>query len=133
MKTSAAVALALIVVLAGGWIWGASGKAAVERDRARMAQQMHFERARASVLDGRLTLVGNDYARAGALFGAAVTELETLQRLLRELSQAELAGRIEIVVAHVKTARTAAESQNANAWSSADAALQALKSIQLPE
>ncbi len=95
--------------------------------------QLHFETARSGVLDGRLTLVGNDYARAGASFAAAVTELETLQRMLRELSQAELAGRIEIVVANVKSAREAAAAQNANAWSAADAALQALKGISLPE
>lgn len=132
MKSVGLVALALVVALGAGWVWGASGKAAVDRERRRVEMQLHFETARSGVLDGRLTLVGNDYARAGASFGAAVTELETLQRMLRELSQAELAGRIEIVVANVKAARDAAAAQNANAWSAADAALQALKGISLP-
>jgi len=127
------VALALVVALGAGWVWGASGKAAVDRERRRVEMQLHFETAPSGLPAGRLTLVGNDYARAGASFGAAVTELETLQRMLRELSQAELAGRIEIVVANVKAARDAAAAQNANAWSAADAALQALKGISLPE
>jgi hypothetical protein len=98
-----------------------------------MEQRVYFERARAHVLEARLTLVGNDYARAAALFGNAVTELETVQRMLREVSQAELAGRIEIVVSHAAKARNAAAAHDANAWSAADAALQALKGIQLPE
>lgn len=132
-KTTGIVALCLVVALGIGWVWGASGKAAIERDRQRVEMQLHFETARSRVYDGRLTLVGNDYQRASASFGAAVTELETLQRMLRELSQAELAGRIEIVVANIKAARDAAAAQNANAWSSADAALQALKGISLPE
>ncbi len=132
-KSAGFVALALIVALAAGWVWGASGKAAVQHERVRVDGQLHFEKARAHVLDGRLRLVGNDYQGAGASFVAAVTELETLQRMLRELSQAELAGRIEIVLSHVKGARDAAASQNANAWGAADAALQALKGISLPE
>lgn len=133
IKTAGLTALALVVALGIGWVAGASGKAAVDRERRRIEMQLHFETARASVLDGRLTLVGNDYQRASESFGTAVAELETLQRMLRELSQAELAGRIEIVVAHIKAARDAAAVQNANAWSSADAALQALKGISLPE
>lgn len=132
-KATGLTALALIVALGAGWIIGASGKAAVERERLRVEEQLHFEKARAHTLDGRLTLVGNDYARASASFGEAVTELETLQRMLRELSQAELAGRIEVAVSHVKTARDAAAARNANAWGAADAALQAMKGISLPE
>ena len=131
MKSAGLVALALVVALGAGWVIGASGKATVERGRLRVEMQLHFETARSGVLNGRLGLVGNDYARASASFSAAVTELETLQRMLRELSQAELAGRIEIVVAHVKTARDAAAAQNANAWGAADAALQALRGISL--
>ena len=132
-KSGGFVALALVVALGAGWIAGASGKAEVERERRRVEMRLHFETARASVLDGRLTLVGNDYLNASVSFGAAVSELETLQRMLRELSQAELAGRVEIVVAHVKKARDEAAAQNANAWGAADAALQALKGISLPE
>ena len=132
MKSSGLIALALIAALGVGWVWGASGKAAVERERGRVEMRLHFETARSSVLDGRLTLVGNDYTRASTSFAAAVAELETLQRMLREVSQAELAGRIEIVVSHVKTAQQSAASQNANAWGAADAALQAMKGISLP-
>lgn len=127
------MALALIVALGAGWVWGASGKAAVDLERRHMEERVHFETARANLLEARLTLVGNDYQRAGVLFSDAVTELETLQRMLRELSQAELAGRFEVVVSHAKTARDAAAAQNANAWGAADAALQALKGISLPE
>jgi hypothetical protein len=132
-KSAGFAALAFVLALGGGWVWGASGKAAVERDKRRVEAQLHFETARAEVLDGRLTLVGNDYARAGESFTRARGELEDLQRMLREVGQAEVAGRIEIVLSHLTTAREAAGSQNANAWSAADAALQALKGIRLPE
>ena len=132
-KSLGLVALALVVALGGGWVWGASGKATVDRARVRVEGRLHFETARGEVLDGRLALVGNDYTRAGGSFAEAIAELETLQRMLRELSQAELAGRIEIAVSHIKDARAAAASQNANAWGAADAALQALKGIRLPE
>lgn len=132
-KSAGLTALALIVALGAGWVLGVSGKTAIDRERLRAVEQLHLETARAGVLDGRLTLVGNDYQRASASFAAAVTQLETLQRMLREVGQAELAGRIEIVVSHVKDAQQSAASQNANAWSSADAALQALKGISLPE
>jgi hypothetical protein len=114
-------------------VWGASGKAGVSHDKRRVEEQLHFETARAQVLDGRLMLVGNDYARAGEAFASASGELEALQRMLREVGRAELAGRIEIVLSHLKAARDAAAAQNANAWSAADAALQALKGIRIPE
>jgi len=133
LKSASIVVLALVATLGIGWVWGASGKSAIERDKRRVETQRHFETARADVLDGRLTLVGNDYAHAGESFKAAAAELEDLQRMLREVGQAEIAGRIEIVLSHLKVAREAAASQNANAWGAADAALQALKGIRLPQ
>ncbi|TAK18858.1 MAG: hypothetical protein EPO35_00865 [Acidobacteria bacterium] len=133
IKAAGTVSLALVVALGAGWVWGASRSAAVDRERRRVEERVHFETARANVLEGRLTLVGNDYAGAARLFGQATADLEELQRLLREVGQAELAGRIEIVVSHLGDARQAAAAENANAWSAADAALQALKGIRLPE
>lgn len=127
------VVLALAVALGSGWVWGASGKAAVDRERRRGEERLHLEAGRADLLEGRLTLSGNDYAQAGASFAAAVTELSAAQRLLREVGQAELAGRIEIVLSHARDANAAALAQNANAWSAADAALQALKGLRLPD
>jgi len=132
-KSAGFVALALVLALGGGWIWGASGKAALDHEKRRVEERLHFETARSQVLDGRLTLVGNGYAGASASFKSAAGELEELQRMLREVGQAEAAGRLEIVLSHVKAAREAADAQNANAWSSADAALQALKGIRIPE
>ena len=133
IKAAGTVTLALVVALGAGWVWGMSGKAAVDRERRHVEARVHFEAARADVLEGRLTLIGNDYAGAGALFKTGAGELEQLQRLLREAGQAEIAGRIEIVLSHLADAASSAAAQNANAWSAADAALQALKGIRLPE
>jgi hypothetical protein len=133
VKAFAVRVVVALAILAAGWVWGASGKAAVDQARRATETQLHYARARAGILDGRLTLVGNDYANAAALFAQAQTELETLQRMLREVGRAELGGQVEIVLSHVRRARDAAAAGNANAWTAADAALQALKGIVLPE
>lgn len=121
------------MALAIGWVWGASGKNVVERARRGLDEQVRYERGRGDILDGRLMLVGGDYEKAGASFARASAEFEGLQRMLREIGEAELGGRIEIVLAHIRRARAAAAAADANAWSAADAALQALKGIALPE
>jgi len=66
-KTAGFVALALVLALGGGWIWGASGKATIERDKRRVEESLHFETARAQVLEGRLTAYIADKAGAAAL------------------------------------------------------------------
>ena len=67
--------MALVLALGGGWIWGASGKAALDHEKRRVEERLHFETARSQVLDGRLTLVGNGYAGASASFKSAAGEL----------------------------------------------------------
>ena len=125
--------LAVFVALASGWVWGASGKSTVDQERRRLEQRADYEAARASVLDGRVSLFLNNFGDASKRFESARITLEMLQAKLREVGQAERAGRIEIVLSNLKDAVRLAAQLDASAQNAATAALQALSAVGLSE
>jgi len=121
--------LALAVALGAGWVWGASGKSAVDQDRRRLEQLADHEAARAAMLDGRVSLFLNNFGDASKHFETSRIALEHLQSKLREVGQAERAGRVEIVLSNLKDAVRLAAQLDASAQNAAIAALQALSAI----
>lgn len=132
-KAIGGIVLALLVALGAGWVWGASGKSSVDQERRRLEQRAGYEVARASLLDGRVSLFLNNFGDAGRHFETSRLALEDLQSKLREVGQAERAGRIEIVLSSVKDAQRLAAQLDASAQNAATAALQALSAVGLSE
>lgn len=132
-KAVGGILLAILVAVSVGWVWGASGKSAVDQERRRLEQRANYDQARAEILGARVSLFLNNFGDAGKQFEAARLALEALQTKLREVGQAERAGRVEIVLSHLKDAQRLSAQLDAGAQNAADAAFQALKGIGLSE
>ena len=132
-KAIGGILLAVVVACAGIWIWAESRTSAVDQVRRQVEQRADYETARAEALDARVSLFLNNFGDASKHFEAARTSLMHLQTMLREVGQAERAGRIEIVLSSLKDAQRMAAQLDANAQNAAAAALQALSAVGLSE
>ena len=92
-------------------------------------QRADLNEARALVLEGKVAVFQLNFGDASKRFEAARVAVERMQTALRETGQAEPAGRLEVVLSHLRDAQRLAVSLDANARNAADAALQALTSI----
>jgi len=110
-------------------MYGASGRSEVEQARRAAVQRSDLNEARALVLEGTVALFQSNFGDATKRFDRARVAVERIQTALRETGQAEPAGRLEIVLSHLRDAQRLAVALDANARNAADAALQALASI----
>jgi hypothetical protein len=112
-----------------GWLYGASGKSDIEQARRAAVHQAQLQQARALILEGNVAIFQLNFGDAARKFEAARSAAEQMQTALRETGQAERAGRLEVVLSHLRDAQRLAVSLDANARNAADAALQALMSL----
>jgi hypothetical protein len=128
LKLIGALALALVVSFGVGWLGGASGRAAVEQQLAAAEERANLAQARALIGDGRVSLFLVNFGDASRRFEEARGVVERMQTKLRELGQAERAGRLEIALSHLKDAQRLAASLDSSAQGAAAEALRALGS-----
>ena len=128
-KTALWAAVALVVTFGVGWFTGASGRTAAEMTQQQSDLRSALTEARALVLEGRVSLFQINFGDASRQFDQARTTVERLQTRLRELGQADRAGRLQIVLAHLSDAQRLAVALDHGAQGAADEALKALKSI----
>ena len=88
--------LALVVSFGVGWLSGASGRTAAELTQQQSDVRVALAEARAQVLEGRVSLFQINFGDASRQFDLARTTVERLQTRLREMGQAERAGRLQI-------------------------------------
>jgi hypothetical protein len=124
--------LILILVLAAfsvGWLVGASGRASVALARDEAIRRADESALRACVLAGRVKLYAADFGDARRLFQQARAIATHLQRQWRETLQADRAGRVEIVIAHLIDADRRASAMDVTAHTAASDALTALDAV----
>ena len=93
------IAIALLVTLGGGWLWGASGRWATERARQALELRQELVEGRSAVLDARLDVYTVN-------FGEASRHLESARGLLRLADERlKRVGRVD-EVSQVQTALT---------------------------
>lgn len=102
----------------------------MEQARRAAVHRAEVSEARAHILRGQVTLYLVNFGEASREFEQARVVIEQVQTRLRELGQAERAGRLEIVLTHLKDAQRLVVALDQSAQSAADAALQALQSIE---
>lgn len=129
-RTIGIVAAIVVAAALSGWIYGASGRSQVEQARRAAVQRSELNEARALVLEGNLAVFQLNFGDAAKRFDAARATVERIQTALRETGQAERAGRLEIVLSHLRDAQRLAVSLDGNARLAADEALKALASLQ---
>ena len=125
MKRILGLGVAVLVALAVGWAWGASGKSEVSR--ALRIAELHDSllEGRAAVLDARLDIYSVNFGEASRHLEAARSALRTAETRLAGLggNGKEDANRLKIALTRIDEAQRAAGqlNQNANALA-ADAA-----------
>jgi hypothetical protein len=126
MKLVGWAALALVVVFGAGWIMGSSGRSAAETARRQAEERADFASARARILEGRVSLFLVNFGDASKRFEEARATVESAQTRLREIGEAERAGRLEIVMENLREAQRLAAALDASAQNAAATAVQAL-------
>ena len=129
LKTIGWATLALAVVFTTGWCIGASGRSEIEQARREAGERATFEEARSLIFDGRVKLFTINFGDASQRFEQAKTAVTRLQTAWRESGQADRAGRLEIVLAHLADAQRLAASTDQSAQNAAEQALAALDAV----
>ena len=130
LKTVAGVVTAIVLAVLAGWLWGASGKAAVTVERRAFEERALIAEARAALLDARVSLFESNFGDAERSLAQAQGIVSALQVGFRETRQAERAGRAEIVLAEVREAERLTLALDRAAAAAAARALQALDAVQ---
>jgi hypothetical protein len=126
------VTLVVLAAVGVGWLWGASGRSAIDQARRALEERANLSDARALVIDGRLSVSLRNFGDAGQRFDRAIAMLEGQERRWRETGQPERAGQVEIVLAHLRDAARLSAALNPDAQEAAGQAADALLAISRP-
>jgi hypothetical protein len=107
--------LAIALALAGGWLWGASGRFSIAEQARSAEQRADLAEARARVLDARVALFQSNYGDAGRSLELARPPLERARDRYRERGQQDLVAQVEEALQRVDAARRAAGQLDAGA------------------
>ncbi len=123
MKRILVVAVALLVALFAGWIWGTSGKSELGRDLQAAELRDNLHEARAAVLDARLDIYSVNFGDASRHLEAARTALGAAAGRLARVDRAEDTKRLALASTRIDEAQRLAGQLNQDANSrGADAA-----------
>ena len=125
-KAVGAAIVAVVLSFGIGWVWGASGRHAAERETARLQLGQDLALVRAAILQGRVSLFQINFGDASKQFETARVTAESVQARLRAGGDTAGAGKLDAVLASLKDAQRLAASMDQGAQSAADAALTAL-------
>lgn len=123
MKLILGIGVALLVALGAGWVWGASGRAAISHALQIAELRDSLLEGRAEVLDARLDIYGINFGDASRHFEAARTALRAAVSRLNDLGRQDDAKRLDVALTRIDEAQRLAGqlNQDANARA-ADAA-----------
>jgi hypothetical protein len=126
LKIAGAVAVALVVALAAGWLWGSSGRRDLESRVASLELQNHFAEARARLLAARVDLYTLNFGSATRNFETAKKPLEAIATAFEQDGDADRAKEARAALAAAEEARRLAAQVNQSAQASAERAVAAL-------
>ena len=132
LKTTGIALIVALAMIGGGWLWGASGRAEAERAQRAAESRADVAESRALLLEARVHLFTVNFGSAGRVLDDARARITALQTRLREAGQAERAGQLEIVLAHIGDAGRLTLALDARAQNAAEGALNALAAAAAP-
>ena len=128
------LALIGVVVVAGlflaGLLIGGSGKSAAERARDDAQLQLNLERARVSILHGRLALFSVNFGEASQRFDGARAPLQAARERLNAIGRNADAGRVDSAINAIGEAQKLALALDRNADTKAADALREIQGIE---
>lgn len=116
MARSLAVVVAILVAGAGGWFWGASGRAATERSLRAIELRQDLIEGRSALLETRLDIYGVNFGDASKHLEIARACLRRAQDQLKKLDRDDDAAQLQTALAGIDEAQRMAGNldQNAN-------------------
>jgi hypothetical protein len=123
-----AVALAVLIVTLGfGYVWGASGRGAIQSALDDTKQQLDLAEARGHLLDARVSLYNMNFGDASRRLEEAKTPLRRTRERYSEASKDESARALASALEHVDEAQRLANKLDPAANSKAGEALEAIR------
>lgn len=119
--------VALIVCLGLAYVWGASGRFALQRTLDETRQQLDLAEARGLILDARVSLYNLNFGEASRALEAAKVPLRRARERYQDLGRPDAALSVESAVRHVEEAQRLAGGLDQAANSKAGEALEAIR------
>ena len=126
-KIVAAIALGLVLAVAAGWLWGASGAWEAQRELRTLQRDHQLTEARARLLAARVDLYTLNFGSAASNLGAAKRSLEQAVASYDAEEQAELVAALRGAVAAAEEGRRLAAEVSQSAQAAAERALAQLQ------
>jgi hypothetical protein len=104
-KLGLATAGVMVALLVGGWLWGASGRFAVERQVQTLQLRLELSQARTRVLEARVSLHQMNFGQAGQQLEQARPMLRWARERFQEQGQTDAANTLNGAVAHIEEAQ----------------------------
>jgi len=125
-KLLGAVALAIVIALAAGWVWGRSGRSALETHARETDLRLRLTDAKSRILGARVDLYSLNFGAAAQNMDAARTVVESILATWDPDGTSPRAAQLKTVVKELDEGRRIAGQMRQDAHVQADRALQAL-------
>ena len=123
-----AMALAVLIVTLGfGYVWGASGRRAIQGALDDTKQQLDLAEARGHLLDARVSLYNMNFGDASRRLEEAKTPLRRTRERYSEARKGESARAVATALEHVDEAQRLANKLDPAANTKAGEALEAIR------
>jgi hypothetical protein len=126
-RTAAIGLAAVIVILALGYLWGASGRRSLERELTDTRQQVDLLEARSHVLDARVSLYNMNFGDASRRLEDAKVPLRRIRQRYVDAGQDDAVRSLAAALEHVDEAQRLAGKLDQGANSKAGEALEAIR------
>lgn len=127
LRTLGIIAGCVLLAFGFGWCVGASGRAAVSLELTRTALGADATEVRASLLGARVSLTQSNFGDARRSVQRAQEAATRVESRLRELGQADRAGAVQTVQAHLREADRLAAALDPGADQAVSQALRTLE------
>lgn len=119
--------VALVVCVGLGYVWGASGRGALQDSLDGARQHVDLADARAGVLEARVSLYNNNFGDASRHFEDVKPPLRRVKDRYQESGRSDAAASVDAALGHVEEAQRLANKLDQAANSKAAEALDAIK------
>lgn len=105
IKAAAALLVAVLLAMAGGWLWGAAGRWQSDEALGRSGTRLHLAHARGQLLQARIDLFELNFGRATRSLESAHADLSTAAQAYERTGRPELGRKIRDAMARADEAR----------------------------
>lgn len=132
LRAVLSVAVALLIALGTGWIWGASGRSTLATSLRDTQLNLELAEARGDLLQARTDLFEVNFGNAGRRLQSAKVRLQTARTLLEQMDREDEAERLNGAIADVERAQQQAASVDQSANSAVARAVGSLETLRPP-